>query len=87
MVDDVRFQIHYAEKTVASLERVILIGSKERELCSRISFLHSNLTSTLEFFHNTDYRYAPRQILPPTAANIDKAYSNAYPTKCLKSPI
>lgn len=30
-----------------------------------------------EVFHNTDYGWVPREILLPTAANIEAAYSNA----------
>jgi hypothetical protein len=45
--------------------------------CSRISILHSNLTLTLELFHNTDDEAAPILVLPPTAAYIEAAYSTA----------
>lgn len=55
--------------------------SKEMERRrSRISVLHSDLTLTLELFHNTDHGSAAREILPPMVANIEATYSNAYPT-------
>lgn len=55
----------------ASLDHVsILTGLKERQRCSPISFLLSNLTLTLELFHNTDYGSAPTEVLSPNAYPI-----------------
>ena len=57
-----------------------LIERKASLLSDQLSQFTSYLRR-LELFHNTDDLSAPRAILPPTAANIEAAYSNTYPIK------